>query len=639
MSSVVYKRQDRIAFIVVDNPLVNALSQSVRGGCLECLQRALKEDQAHVLVLLCLEQASISNTDLQKLGKPMPEPALKNATNTHERCKKRVIAVIHRDAVGGGLVVALGRHHRIIHSDVDNGLPQVKLALLPEADGAHRLPRWAAVGEARNVILSDELVCAVEAKQYFIDDGFEGDAQEAGKAFALRLLQDKRGLRRNRAQRIALDRANTVTLIANHVQVAGQRRNLFSPIPRIRAAESAIALHIARGHQRQQALLDKRMHSSQYAVFIHVSGIEWQCRRQAGLVKNSAIRSIRSVVIVGTVTREADIGRNFAKACLLVKLLKLKKTFLIQVIGKLAQKFFASLKFHSAPQRRYSVENVLHHRYLSDADLTIEDAAKDMNVKRRVFKRLDRICELDAVLASKIFSLNINVIASFTRQSRKVIGLLFISRTADLTLEVAQSHAISIEVLATAMMLKKTLNQVRVSVGDASSFDWMICQYPHEVQLEEDAALEQIESALHRFGIRSELLAMNLSGRAFRQHRKAVLAAACTDGLDRLSWLVKSHDDAKNAVRFVSGATARIDPAVSRTVRGRNTRYYAFDNACIVERTIYALINEVTKILEKAPVQPISDMNVLHINGYGSSRWRGRSVFNADTLGLAPVLK
>ncbi|HCA64149.1 MAG TPA: 3-hydroxyacyl-CoA dehydrogenase, partial [Pseudomonas sp.] len=73
------------------------------------------------------------------------------------------VAVIHGSALGGGLEVALGCHHRIARSDAKVGLPEVKLGLLPGAGGTQRLPRLAGVEKALDMIVSGQAISAAEA--------------------------------------------------------------------------------------------------------------------------------------------------------------------------------------------------------------------------------------------------------------------------------------------------------------------------------------------------------------------------------------------------------------------------------------------------------------------------------------------
>ncbi len=64
----------------------------------------------------------------------------------------------------------------------------------------------------------------------------------------------------------------------------------------------------------------------------------------------------------------------------------------------------------------------------------------------------------------------------------------------------------------------------------------------------------------------------------------------------------------------------------------------ALDEQYIIERTIYALVNEGAKILEEGIAQRSSDIDIIYLNGYGFPAFRGGPMFYADSVGLDKVL-
>jgi 3-hydroxyacyl-CoA dehydrogenase len=63
-----------------------------------------------------------------------------------------------------------------------------------------------------------------------------------------------------------------------------------------------------------------------------------------------------------------------------------------------------------------------------------------------------------------------------------------------------------------------------------------------------------------------------------------------------------------------------------------------FTDAEIVERCIYALVNEGARIVADGSAQRASDIDVIYANGYGFPSWRGGPMFYADRVGLAAIL-
>ncbi|HAE48219.1 MAG TPA: 3-hydroxyacyl-CoA dehydrogenase, partial [Tistrella mobilis] len=134
-TSVRYERQGDVGVITVDNPPVNALSQHVRQGLLDCLAEGLADDEAKALVLVGAGRTFIAGADIREFGKPLAEPDLNGVISTYENATKPVVAAIHGTALGGGLEVALGCHYRVAVAQGKVGLPEVKLGILPGAGG------------------------------------------------------------------------------------------------------------------------------------------------------------------------------------------------------------------------------------------------------------------------------------------------------------------------------------------------------------------------------------------------------------------------------------------------------------------------------------------------------------------------
>jgi len=139
---VKYTLRGTVGVISIDNPPVNALSQAVRQGIMDALDRAA-QDASRALVIICEGRTFIAGADISEFGKPLQDPWLPAVVNRIEACDKPVVAAIHGTALGGGFEVALGAHYRCTVPSARIGLPEVKLGLLPGAGGTQRTPRLA----------------------------------------------------------------------------------------------------------------------------------------------------------------------------------------------------------------------------------------------------------------------------------------------------------------------------------------------------------------------------------------------------------------------------------------------------------------------------------------------------------------
>lgn len=146
---VSYTLEGEIALIAVDNPPVNALSQAVRAGLQEAIERFEADTAAKVAVILGTGRTFIAGADIREFGKPMAEPFLPAVIQRIEDASKPVVAALHGTALGGGLEVALGCHARVMLASGKVGLPEVTLGILPGAgarNGCRALRREGRTG-------------------------------------------------------------------------------------------------------------------------------------------------------------------------------------------------------------------------------------------------------------------------------------------------------------------------------------------------------------------------------------------------------------------------------------------------------------------------------------------------------------
>jgi len=196
-----------IAIITIDSPPVNALSQAVREGLFEALSRALADDAARAIVILCAGRTFIAGADIKELGKPKQPPRLLDIQDRIETAPKPIIAAMHGAALGGGLELALCAHYRLATPSTKLGLPEVMLGLLPGAGGTQRLPRAIGVSAALEWMTSGRHVTAVEALHAgLLDAVVEAELKAEAIAFAQRISDGTRPLRRVRddASKLAL---------------------------------------------------------------------------------------------------------------------------------------------------------------------------------------------------------------------------------------------------------------------------------------------------------------------------------------------------------------------------------------------------------------------------------------------------
>ena len=655
--------QGEIALITVNNPPVNALGHAVREGLLQAFQNAEADTQVRAVVLVCEGNTFIAGADIKEFGKPPQAPSLPEVIEVIEGCSKPSVAVIHGTALGGGLEVALGCHYRIARKDAKVGLPEVKLGLLPGAGGTQRLPRLAGVAKALDMIVSGAPIGAAEAVEHnIVDELFDGELAEAGISFARRLLNADRGPRRSGEQTFGLEGADNEALIrAKHAEVAKRMPGLFSPLRCIAAVEAATQLPLAEGLKRERELFAECLNSPQRGALVHAFFAERQASKINDLPADVKPRAINTAAVIGGGTMGVGIALCFANAGVPVKLLEINEDALQRGLQRARDTYAASVKRGSltedAMEKRLKlVEGVTEYAALADVDVVVEAVFEEMGVKQQVFEQLDAVCKPGAILASNTSSLDLNAIAAFTKRPEDVVGLHFFSPANVMRLlEVVRGEKTSHEVLATAMAIGKKLKKVSVVVGVCDGFvgNRMVFQYGREAEflLEEGATPGQVDGALRNFGMAMGPFAMrDLSGldigQAIRKRQRATLPAhldfpTVSDKLCAAGML--GQKTGAGYYRYEPGNRTPLEnpelaPMLEAASREKGIERRELDEQYIIERTIYALVNEGAKILEEGIAQRSSDIDIIYLNGYGFPAFRGGPMFYADSVGLDKVL-
>jgi 2-oxoglutaroyl-CoA hydrolase len=161
------ERDGDVATITLDVPeKLNRVSMVARDGLARLFEELGREDEVRVIVLTGAgDQAFTAGGDIPGFLERSPEELSRLAWNVAaaERCPKPVIAKLRGYALGVGLELALACDFRIASEDVELGLPEVKLGMIPGSGGTQRLARLIGLGRAKDMIMRGRRIRAAEA--------------------------------------------------------------------------------------------------------------------------------------------------------------------------------------------------------------------------------------------------------------------------------------------------------------------------------------------------------------------------------------------------------------------------------------------------------------------------------------------
>ncbi|MDR0478637.1 MAG: 3-hydroxyacyl-CoA dehydrogenase, partial [Burkholderiaceae bacterium] len=296
----------------------------------------------------------------------------------------------------------------------------------------------------------------------------------------------------------------------------------------------------------------------------------------------------------------------------------------------------------------------LDYEDIKNADLVIEAVFEEMNVKEQVFRKLDQVVKAGAILASNTSTLDVNKLASFTQRPQDVVGTHFFSPANVMKLlEVVRGEKTAKDVLATVMAIAKKIKKTAVVAGVCDGFigNRMIEQYSRQAGflIEEGATPEQVDKAIEKFGFamgpfRMGDLAGNDIGWAIRKRRyieKPDLKYSKT--ADLLCEMGRYGQ--KTGAGWYDYQPGKRDAIASPVVVEMIEKYRQeqgitprkIDSGEIVQRLVYALVNEGARILEDGIASKAGDIDMVYLTGYGFPIWRGGPMQYADTVGLFNV--
>ena len=661
-TSTSYAVHGPVAVVTLNNPPVNGLGHALRSGIVAALDQALADPQVQAIVLTGSARAFSGGADVREFGTPKAgqEPTLPSVIRALDGATKPVVAAIAGVCLGGGLELALGCHYRVALPDASLGLPEVKLGLLPGAGGTQRLPRLIGLEPALNMIVSGQPVPAnAFAGTPLVHALIEGDLVEGAVAFAAQVAARGEPLPRARDLKVKQPNADAFLQFARNT-VAAASKPFPAPLQCVEAVAASLK-PFDEGLQTERTLFQALMQTPESRALRHVFQAERAAAKVPGLPEGTVLRPIARVGVIGAGTMGGGITMNFLNAGIPVVLLEMKQEALDRGLATIRKNYENSmkkgkLKPEQVEQRMGLITPTLEYAALKDADLIVEAVFEEMGVKEAVFRQLDAVAKPGAILASNTSYLDIDRIASFTQRPQDVIGLHFFSPANVMRLlEIVRGAQTAPDVLATSLQLAKQIKKVAVVSGVCDGFigNRMLARYGAAAQglINAGALPQQIDGALQKFGLAmgpfrmGDLAGLDI-GWATRK-RKAAEAGVEMKPIvaDKLCEAGRfGQKTGAGWYRYEAGNRTPLPDSVTeqliadyRAAHGITPRKIGDEE--IVERCIFALVNEGARILEEGIAARASDIDLVYLNGYGFPLHRGGPMLYADTVGLPQVVR
>ena len=656
------ERDGELALIVVHNPPVNTITADVRAGLKDAVSTVRADGGVRGVILLCEGSTFFSGADIGEFSGPPREAEYRALFNSIEAMDLPVVAAMHGTVMGGGLEIALACHYRIAAPATRFALPEVTLGIIPGAGGTQRLPRLIGAEKALEFILSAKPVGAPQAVEMgFLDAVVDGDLRAVAIRYTRELLSSGQGPRRTGDKTVDPATAGPEMFERMTAQARKQYPNRNAGLVAVDAVRKAAQSTFAEGLEYETARVNECKTTDESRGAVHVFFAERDSRRVPGLPEDARPIFVHSAGVIGAGTMGGGIAICFANAGIPVTLIDASAAGLergVAGIERIYQSMVDRGRLTAADkaQRLSLIRTSLDYEALRDADVIIEAVFEDLELKREIFRKLDKHAKAGAILATNTSTLDIAKIAEVTTRPGDVIGMHFFSPANVMPLlEVVRTDRTAASAIKTVMELAKPLRKTPVLATVCYGFigNRMMEGYAREAErmVLEGATPRQIDTALEEWGMAMGILAVfDMAGidvgvnvhkaNASRYppdpaYYQADFALAEAGRLGQKS--------GKGYYRYEPGNRARIDDPEAIEILRRRARDLAVPQRThstteIQERCLYPLLNEGFRVLGEGVAVRAADIDVVWTSGYGFPRYRGGPMFYAETIGLATLL-
>ena len=656
------EKRGSIGIIWIDNPPVNAISHAVREGLVSSVEAIAADESINAVVLACRGRTFMAGADITEFGSGHKPPSLSAVVDVISASPKIIVAALFGTTFGGGLEVALGCDYRIALPTAKIGLPEVKLGIIPGAQGTQRLPRLSGVEFALKMMTTGDPVSATKAQSVgVIDRLIEGDIVEGAVAFAEELLANNAPLRKIQEMVIDPKAYHDEYFDTFRQTIARKTRGMNAPECAVRAVQAAVNLPFKEGVAFERKMTRECVADLQSKALQYVFFAERQATKVPGLPKDIELTAVNAVGIIGAGTMGGGIAMNFANVGIPVTLLEMSQEALEKGLSTIRKNYEATAKKGritdaQVDERMALLKGSTEYGDLVDMDLVIEAVFEKMDIKKQVFKTLSDIVRPDTILASNTSYLDIDEIATVVDRPERMLGMHFFSPANIMRmLEIVRAEKTAPEILATVLKLGKRINKVGAVAGVCYGFigNRMLRGYSHEANMLvlEGAAPEKIDSVLYHFGMPMGVISMgDMAGLDIGYYMRQNLNEGDYDV--RTSFV---YDALVEMGRYGQKTGAGVydyepgnrdpipSPITQKLIKQAAEKFgieqREISDEEIVERCFLSLFNIGCHVLEEGMAYRASDIDIVYINGYGFPAWRGGPMYWAEhTIGLEAAL-
>jgi 3-hydroxyacyl-CoA dehydrogenase / enoyl-CoA hydratase / 3-hydroxybutyryl-CoA epimerase len=565
-------------------------------------------------------------------------------------------AAVHGAAVGGGYELCLACDYRVASPDhaTKIGLPETKIGLLPGWGGSTRLPRLIGLPKALDIILGGKTVAAKLALKLGMID--EIAPAECLVSAAMRKIKLGKPIR---SSHWLTNNPLVAAAIAPQVrkQLLQKTRGHY---PAVLKALEVVTRGISRSVEASLALerdgIIELMQTDVCRNLIGVFFLQERARKKTLAVAGSFAgpKSVERTAVIGAGVMGAGIAQWISARKLPVILRDINVEQVAKGMASIAKLYRDGVKHHTFTEHeaRAGMDRVYPAPAevpLRHTDIVIEAAVENLELKKKIFQRLDELVSPETILATNTSALPISEMAASTRHPERVVGLHFFNPVHKMQLvEVIAARQTAPEVLQRALKFAQQIGKLPVVVKDSPGFLVNRILMPYLIEagnlFEAGAKIEDLDDVMLNFGMpMGPLRLLDEVGLDVSLHVAETLAAHFGDRMKVPDCLRKMTSAGllgrKNGNGFYLHEKlkeVKLNPQISAFVQSQNSR--AITREELQERMVFLMVNEAARCLEEQIVTDPADVDFAMIMGTGFAPFRGGPLRHTDTVGAARLV-
>jgi 3-hydroxyacyl-CoA dehydrogenase/enoyl-CoA hydratase/3-hydroxybutyryl-CoA epimerase len=569
------------------------------------------------------------------------------------------VAAINGAALGGGCELAITCDYRVMSGSpkAQIGLPETKLGIFPAWGGTTRLPRLIGLTTALDIILNGKTVDGKRAKRMGLVDEVVPPAilLDIAKQFAAKPKR-RAGSDRTKfyvegnplARRVIFGKARKAVLAQTHGHYP-------APLKAIEVMEYGMSAGVERGLAREvdevvPLIVGPAGDVAQNLIRLFFMMEESKKERIA-----AAPADVREAGVLGAGIMGGGIAQLIAdKTDAAVRMRDINWKAIgggLKAAAKIWKKKVDRRRMTRGEMQRKlaRITSTVDWSGFERCQLVVEAVVENVDIKRQVLGEFEAIAGPNAIFATNTSTIPITDIAALAKRPENVAGMHFFNPVDRMPLvEVIRGAKTSDVAMATVANFARKMGKTVVYCNDGPGFvvNRILGPYMNEsgFLLEEGNSIESIDKAMVDFGMPMGPMALlDEVGIDVAAKVAKILGGAFGDRMEPSHVVDTLYADGrfgkkngKGLYLYESGKRQGPDPAVYKLLNIKST--HPADAQAVVERMIFAMVNEAAMILDEKIVASAAELDLAMIMGTGFPPFRGGLLRYADKLGLPYIL-